>query len=125
VEATAAHAQGPAGRTKKLVGIALLAVGAGALAGGIATGVLANQAVADVNAEARAGQPFDPSKESAHNADVIASGVLLGVGGAAAVAGAVLVTFGIREAKLAASNHVALVPAISPTFQGAALSVAF
>jgi hypothetical protein len=48
---------------------------------------------------------------------------MYGVGGAAAVAGAVMLYLGVRDDKQAA--HATLVPVISPTHAGASLQVRF
>lgn len=112
------------GRSKKIAGIALLGVAVGAAVGGVVTAVLSGKASDSINAAARAGQPFDPSKETQGNTDTIVSGVMFGVAGAAAVAGGVLLTLGIRNSR-ARENRVSLVPILSPTVAGARVGVRF
>lgn len=115
---------GPDGRTKRIAGFTLLGVAVGAAVGGAVTAVLSGQASDSVNAEAKAHQPFDPSKESQGKADQIVSGVMFGVAGAAAVAGAVLVVLGTRE-RSAHERKVSLLPALSPGAVGAIATVRF
>ena len=112
------------GRTKKIAGIALCGLAVGAVVGGIVTAVLSGQASDSINAAARSGQPFDPSKESDGKADTIVSGVMFGVAGAAAVAGSVLLALGIRDSR-AHESRISLSPTFSPTSVGAAASVRF
>jgi len=107
-----------------VAGLALLGVAAGALVGGIVTAVLSGQASDSINAAAKAGNPFDPSKESAGKTDTIVSGVMFGVAGAATVAGGVLLVLGIREGH-AHERRVSLLPTLSPTSVGASATVRF
>src|SRR5262249_52753855 len=86
-----------AGRTKRLVGIALIGVGAVAISTGIVLSVLAKQAADDIRADAAAGRVFDPGKESQGKAFDVAGPVMDVIGGAAAVSGAVLLVLGLRE----------------------------
>lgn len=112
------------GRTKKIAGIALLGVAAGALVGGIVTAVLSGQASDSIIAEARSGQPFDPSKESAGQTDTVVSGVMFGLAGAAAVTGGVLLVLGIRDGR-AHERRVSLSPALSTTSIGATATLGY
>jgi hypothetical protein len=81
----------------------------------------------DVNAEATAGQAFDPAKESTGKTDQVIAGVMYGIGGAAVVAGAVMLYLGVRDDKKAAetSHAMLVVPVLSPTQAGAAFQVRF
>jgi hypothetical protein len=112
------------GRVKKITGIALIAVGVAGLAVGGAMSALAVGAGNDVNAEANAGQPFDPAKESAGKTDQVIAGVMYGVGAAAAVTGGVLLYLGVRDDRRAAT-HAMVVPLVSPTYAGASLQIRF
>lgn len=112
------------GRSKKIAGIALLGVAAGAAVGGIVTAVLSGQASDSINAAAKSGQPFDPSKEAQGKTDTIVSGVMFGVAGAAAIAGGALLLLGVREGRLH-ERAVSLAPALSPTAVGATATVRF
>lgn len=112
------------GRSKKIAGIALLGVAAGAAVGGVVTAVLSGQASDSINAAAKSGQPFDPSKEAQGKTDTIVSGVMFGVGGAAVVTGGVLLVLGVREGKLGESK-VSLAPMLSPTSIGATGTLRF
>jgi tetratricopeptide (TPR) repeat protein len=113
-----------AGRSKKIAGIVLLGIGAGALIGGIVTAVLSGQASDSINAAARTGQAFDPAKESAGKTDTIVSGVMFGVGGAAVVAGAVVLGLAIRDGR-AREHKVSIAPILSPTVAGMTACVHF
>jgi hypothetical protein len=124
VESSERPATGKKGRTKKIVGIALLGVAVGGAVGGIVAAVLSGQASDSINAAARGGQPFDPTKESAGTTDTIVSGVMFGVAGAAAVAGGVLLALGIRDDRVR-ENRVSVVPFLSPTVAGASVGVRF
>lgn len=112
------------GRKKRIAGFTLLGVAVGAAVGGAVTAVLSGQASDSVNAEGKAHQPFDPSKESQGKTDRIVSGVMFGVAGAAAVAGAVLVVLGTRDRR-AHESKVSLLPAVSPGAAGAIATVRF
>lgn len=85
------------GRGLKIAGIAVAALGLGALAGGIATGVLTQQASDAVSAEAKAAQHFDPATESRALTDQTAEVALLAAGSAALVGGVVLYYLGWRR----------------------------
>ena len=112
------------GRVKKIAGIALLGVGVGALVGGVVAAILSGRASDSINAAAKAGGAFDPSKETEGHTDTVVSGVMFGVGGAAVVAGGVLLILGLREGK-AHESKVSLLPVVSATSMGAAASVRF
>lgn len=112
------------GRVKRIAGIAVLGVGVAALVGGIVAAVFSERASDSINAAAKAGDAFDPSKEAEGKTDTIVSGVMFGVGGAAVVTGGVLLVLGLREGKVHESK-VSFVPMLSPTSMGAAASVRF
>ncbi|MCU1277006.1 MAG: ligand-gated channel protein [bacterium] len=116
---------GGPGKVKKIVGIALLGVGVAGLAVGGAMSALAVGASNDVQAEANAGQPFDPAKESAGKTDQVVGGVMYGVGAAAVVAGGVMLYLGVREDKKASTHAMLVVPVLSPTQAGAAFQIRF
>jgi tetratricopeptide (TPR) repeat protein len=97
--ATISSDRGPRSRAKIVTGIVLGAVGVGAVVGGVASGVLAQQAGNDLTRLDQGHMTFDPARESAGRSEQIAEGVLLGIGGAAALTGALLVALGRREAR--------------------------
>ena len=107
------------GKTKKIAGLTLVGVGVPlAIVGGGVCSALAVGAGNSVTSEAKNGNAFDPSKESAGHTDQIVAGVMYGVGGAALVAGAVVTYLpGFRDAKQASQARM-LVPALSPTYAG-------
>jgi tetratricopeptide (TPR) repeat protein len=111
------------GKTKKIAGLTLVGVGAVALIGGIVCSALATSAANEVSNEAMAGQPFDPSKESAGKTDQLVAGVMYGVGGAILVAGAVVTALGFVDAKKA--SHAMIIPAVSPTQAGVTVQLSF
>lgn len=122
--ASASVVQGGNGRGKKIAGGVLLGVAGGALVGGIVTALLSGQASDSINASAKAGRPFDPSKQSAGTTDTIVSGVMFGVAGAAAVAGAVLLGLGVRDGR-AHETKVSLLPVVTPSLVGAVAGLRF
>jgi len=87
--------------------------------------VLAKNAGDDVSNEAKNGQVFNPSKESSGKSGEIAAGVLYGVGGAAAVAGAVFVYLGYREAKRGESPRALVIPIVGPQHAGVSAVIRF
>jgi hypothetical protein len=111
-----------AGRMKIIAGGVTLGVGVALVATGIAFGALAQKAGDDLTAANHAGLPFDPNKQSEGKTDTIVEGVTLGIGAAAAIAGAVVLGLGITEKRAA---RVAVVPVISPTGAAASMSVRF
>ena len=98
------------GRRLKIVGITVAVVGLGALAGGIATGVLTQQASDAIAAEAKAGQHFQPATESRALTDQTAEVALLAVGGAAVVGGVVLYYLGWRQGAREGYRRLVLQP---------------
>jgi tetratricopeptide (TPR) repeat protein len=121
---TAASTDLHPGRTKIIAGSSLLGVAVVAIIGGTVAAVLSGQASDSINAAAAAGQAFDPSKESAGQTDTIVSGVMFGVAGAAAVAGAVLTVMGVRERR-AHGAGVSFAPMLAPGYAGATAGVRF
>jgi hypothetical protein len=69
--------------------------------------------------------PFNPSQESSGRTDAIVGPVLIGVGAVALIGGGVLYYVGHREAHRAGRAGFVLVPAIAPSYAGAALQGAF
>jgi len=112
-----------AGRGKIIGGGVALGVGVALVATGIAFGALAQQAGDDLTNANRAGQPFDPAKQSTGKTDTIVEGVCLGIGAAAAVAGAVVLGIGVTEKQRA--THVAVLPIVSPTGAAASMFIRF
>jgi Tetratricopeptide repeat len=106
----------PTGKTFIAAGAAIGVVGLGALAGGIACGVLAKQ----TSDYFSSGSPtWDASKNRRGHEYQTTEGVLLGVGGAAVVTGAVLLAIGARQ------HHAAteLLPTVAPGRASLTLSV--
>ena len=85
------------GRGMVIAGAVVLAAGAVLALGGVGAAVEAQQLGDQLTRESRALQPFDPGKQSAGQADQTIGGVLIGVGVAAAVTGAVVLALGLRE----------------------------
>jgi tetratricopeptide (TPR) repeat protein len=111
------------GGTKIIAGAVVAAVGLGALATGIAFGVLARNASDDLTKADRAGAQFDGAKYDAGKTDQILEGVFLGVGAAAAVTGAVVLALGARERRV--TSHASLIPSLSPSSAALSLRVKF
>jgi tetratricopeptide (TPR) repeat protein len=84
-------------RALRIAGPTLIAVGAAVAAGGIAFGVLRNQAADDLSRADASGQPYDASRDRALHTDQALEGALIAVGAAAAVTGVVLTALGYRE----------------------------
>jgi tetratricopeptide (TPR) repeat protein len=89
------------GRPKRIAGIAVAAVGLGAVATGIAFGVLAKQAGDNLSQASHAGGIYDPAQYSNGKNDQIIEGVMLGVGIAAVAGGVTLYWLGRRDARRA------------------------
>jgi hypothetical protein len=114
------------GGVKQIAGIALGAVGVGALVVGIAYGVLAKNNGDELTRLDRNMQKFDPSKQSAGKTDQVVSGVMLGLGAATAAGGALLIVLGRLEARRAgASERASITPIAGPGLVGAAFSTRF
>jgi tetratricopeptide (TPR) repeat protein len=114
---TALHEAAAPGRTLKLAGISLLAVGGAALVGGIAGSALAADASSTVSNESKTRAAFDPAAQSRGQHAALAADVLYGVGGAAVVSGVVLTVVGLRAAK-ARRATAALFPVALPGAAG-------
>jgi tetratricopeptide (TPR) repeat protein len=99
--ATVAQPDQHRGRTKKIAGLVVGAIGLAALAGGIGLSVAAQQAGDALTALDQSGGTFDPAKESAGKSYGIAGPAMIGIGAAALIAGVVVGVLGIREAKSA------------------------
>ncbi len=108
--------------TFRAAGIGLLVVGGAAVVGGIVGSALASQASGDVSHEETSGGTFEPSIERRGHDAVIASGVLYGVGGAALVAGTVLL-LGVRTSE--SGRKVAVAPFAGPGRGGVLLGGRF
>jgi hypothetical protein len=113
------------GRTKKIAGLVVGAVGIAAIATGIAFGVLAKNESDALSALDQNKGTFDASHESAGHTDQILEGVMLGIGGAAVAAGVVVFALGHKESRAARSLSRALVPLVGRGQAGAALRLSF
>jgi tetratricopeptide (TPR) repeat protein len=118
--AVVATADGHAGRTKKIAGLAVAGAGVALVAGGIACAVLAQSASDSLSAANRAHAPYDPNLDSTFHTDQALAGALLGVGGAALMGGSVLYLLGWRE-----SQRARVTAALAPGYVGLAASVRF
>jgi tetratricopeptide (TPR) repeat protein len=110
-----------AGRNLTTAGIAITAVGAAALIGGVACGVLAKQNSDDLTKLAQTMGRYSAAKDTAGKNEQIAEGVLLGVGGAAVVTGVVLIMVGQRAHRRA----LALLPDVDQRQAGLVLEGSF
>ena len=111
-----------AGRTKTIIGLSLLGVGAAGLATGIAFGVIAKNASDDLTKINATRAPFDPAKESSGKTAQTLETVFFAVGGVAAAAGATLLALGRREAAHRSRQAVSVAPIVGPTVWGLGLS---
>jgi hypothetical protein len=93
--------EGDRGHTLRIAGITVGAIGLACLVGGIATGVLAQQAGDELSRldQTRPRVQFDPGKEDAGKTDQVLEGVFLGIGAAAVVTATVLYAVGRRAAR--------------------------
>jgi tetratricopeptide (TPR) repeat protein len=89
------------GRTKKIAGIAVAAVGVVALVSGIGLAVAAKNAGNDLTALDQSHGMFDADKQSSGKTFDAAGAAMLAIGGVAIVAGVVVAVLGWREAKRA------------------------
>jgi tetratricopeptide (TPR) repeat protein len=110
------------GRRLRIAGATTAACALALLAGGIATGVLAQKAANDVVAEDRNGQAYDPHRYATWQSDRSWSAALLGVGGAALLGGAVTFAVGQRRAHREALH---VVPLLSTQRAGLSLEGGF
>lgn len=108
------------GRTMKVAGLTVAAVGVAALATGIGLSVSALQLSDELSAPDAV---FDPDKEARGQTFGVAGPALIGVGAAAAVAGAVVAGLGFRDEKRA--RAVAILPSVAPRQAGIFVSARF
>jgi hypothetical protein len=121
------------GRTKTIAGAVVMSVGAALAIGGIVCGVLAKQSSDYITNLDRTMQPYDSARYQAGQTEQLMEGVLLGIGGAATVAGAVVLVLGRREARNARADAgvvqklraASLVPALSARSVGASVQLKF
>jgi tetratricopeptide (TPR) repeat protein len=97
-----------AGRSATLAGIVVGVAGLALVGGGIACGVLGNQAADELSALSRDARPYDPSLARRFDTDRALEGALLGIGAAAVVTGVALVVVGRVAAKRAQRAVAAL-----------------
>ncbi|MDB5937629.1 MAG: TonB-dependent receptor [Massilia sp.] len=110
------------GRTKLIAGIATAAVGVAVLAVGATFEGLASSQNNALSHPTQ-GEVFDPSKEQALKTYQTAGPILLGIGGAAVVAGTVIAIIGARQRSRSA--HVVASPAFSTSHVGVVINGAF
>jgi tetratricopeptide (TPR) repeat protein len=108
------------GRTKKLVGVALATTGVALVAAGIGLAAASASVSDELTADGQAGK-YSASKYRRGRDEQIAAGVLLGIGGAAVVGGAVTALFGLREQR--AQRTVSFVPWISGNTFGLGMAI--
>jgi tetratricopeptide (TPR) repeat protein len=114
------------GRHQMIAGLAVVGAGAAVGVAGVVLAGLALDAKNQLYADAAAGRPFVPSKESKGRAFDIAGPVLYSIGAAAVVAGSVVAALGANKARRARrSEHAWLVPAVGPSVVGVAAQGAF
>jgi hypothetical protein len=113
----AAPAPAPKHPSLTIAGIAVGVVGVAALAGGIACGVLAQKNGDDLTHLDQTMGTFSSGKERAGKNEQLAEGVLLGVGGAALITGAVLIALDQR----AKHRRLAALPSFGPGLAGLAV----
>jgi len=87
-------------------GIGLAAAGLAFVGGGIACGVLAQQAAGELDSASQKGGVFDPSLENRGQLETALEGAFLGVGAAALISGVVLAAVGSRPVPLTMSAQV-------------------
>jgi tetratricopeptide (TPR) repeat protein len=110
------------GKTKTIAGAALLAVGVAALATGIAFGVLAKNEGDYITNLNNTMQAYSSSHYSAGQTDQIVEEAMIGIGAAAAVAGAVVLVLGRREVS---KSRAQVMPTGSAHAAGAAVRFDF
>ena len=110
-------------RTFKIAGLAVGLAGLGLVAGGIVAGVLAKGNADAISSADRNHQPYDPAKYSAYQNDLVATGVLIGVGAAATITGTALAIIGLRRGHKSMALNVA--PQLSPTHAGVRATLRF
>jgi tetratricopeptide (TPR) repeat protein len=111
--------QGPRRGGLRLSGIAVGAVGLGAVVGGIACLVLAHDASDSLSLASNSGQPFDRSLYDRGKNESVAGGVLLGIGSVAVAAGVIMAVVGSRHRR----GGLAFVPWINQDGAGLVFEV--
>jgi hypothetical protein len=109
------------GRTKTIAGAVVGATGVALLATGIALTVVGHGAY-DTLQNPPAGYVFDPATQDAMKTDYPVGLALVGVGAAAAIAGAAVLAVGVKERR---SPRVALVPSVGAHAAAASLRIGF
>ncbi|MCP4677283.1 MAG: tetratricopeptide repeat protein [Deltaproteobacteria bacterium] len=112
----------------KTVGWVLVGVGAAALAGGAVTGIMTTVKAGDLKDQCPDQNcPDEGDKELRDSVDTLAltTDILLPVGGAIAVTGAVLLIIGYRNAEKGADNAVSVAPLFAPDRGGLILTGSF
>jgi hypothetical protein len=107
------------GRTKKIAGIGVAAVGVAALVCGIALSVVARGYEGDVVTQ------YDPGKYGDGQIFGTVGPILLGIGGAAAISGVVIAVLGQRESRSAGAAKVSVRPTVGPSGAMATLRLGF
>jgi len=113
-----------AGRGMRIAGITSAAGGLALLGTGIAFAVLAKRAANDLTQLDASQGVFDPSKQDAGQRDQILADVLIGVGAATLVTGAILYVSGAR-AKNQTSRALVVSPSLAAHSAGATLRMVF
>jgi len=124
VAGASARSERNPGRTLEIAGLTVGAVGLALVVAGIVTGVLANGASNDISQADAAHQPFDPDKYATYETDLTLTGVLAGIGAAAAITGTALAVVGLGRARHQATAW-RVTPALSPTLAGLSAEVRF
>lgn len=117
-----ASARSDAARTKKIVGLTVGGVGVAALVTGIALSAVAKQYSDDLSNSTGV---WDKAKHDTGQTLGVAGPVLIAVGGAATVAGAVVAALGFRESRLARRTSLAVIPQAGPRGAGATVRIRF
>jgi tetratricopeptide (TPR) repeat protein len=94
-----------AGRTEKIAGLTIASLGVAGIAVGIGLGVKAKQDSDEASAIDQQHGIFDSGKDSQGRALGTAGPVLIGVGAAALVAGAVVAIVGVKRARVNHASH--------------------
>ena len=112
--------------SRRLLILGSVTAGAGVLivGAGIVLGVLAQNAGNSISALNAKGGTFDPSLETTGKHDQIASAVLIGVGAAAVVGGAVTLGLAVRHHS-DSTKRAAFVPMLGPQVAGASIQLRF
>jgi hypothetical protein len=92
-----------AAKRLQIAGGVVGALGLGALAGAVATTLLAQQAAGNLSRAAAAHEAYDPAQYSALESNRLAAGILYGVGGAALIAGVAVLSIGVKRGRAPAA----------------------